>query len=248
MSPPVSPAPRARDSRRSLRRAAVVWGIFVLSATTVASFLQLSQIRSASGNADRTLATPAQPQAGSQTEVLAVSAPRIAPRDAALDRQRWTAIVIHHSGSPAGDAASIERRHVEAGLAGLGYHFVIGNGQGLEDGQVVAGYRWDRQYAGAHVAPCSAAERAVLLAAAPRGTLPDAAALNEHAVAICLVGNGDRRPFTARQLRETLALVRTLQAELGIRSEAVFLHGEVEPGGGPGEYFPAQELRRALLP
>ena len=148
-------------------------------------------------------------------------APRIMPRDAAVDRTRWRAIVIHDSGTPAGDVPSIERRHQQAGLAGLGFHFVVGNGQGMGDGEVVVGPRWERQLAGAHAARGWRT---------PGGAnVLDASALNQSAIAICLVGRADRRPFTDRQCREVRALVRELQAEFGIPSEAVFvasqLHG-----------------------
>jgi hypothetical protein len=42
-----------------------------------------------------------------------------------LARGQWQAIVIYDSGSPAGDVAALERRHLDAGLSGLGYHFVM---------------------------------------------------------------------------------------------------------------------------
>ncbi|MFM8873064.1 MAG: hypothetical protein ACKOJI_06900, partial [Phycisphaerales bacterium] len=38
-----------------------------------------------------------------------------APTQGAIDRERWRAIVIHDSGTPAGDVAAIERRHQQAG-------------------------------------------------------------------------------------------------------------------------------------
>jgi hypothetical protein len=146
-------------------------------------------------------------------------APRIMPRDAAVDRTRWRAIVIYDSGTPAGDVPSIERRHQQAGLAGLGFHFVVGNGQGMDDGDVVVGPRWERQLAGAHAARGWRT---------PGGAnVLDASALNQSAIAICLVGRADRRPFTDRQCREVRALVRELQAEFGIPSEAVFVASEL---------------------
>jgi len=187
-----------------------------------------------SGRAGAALGGPSWKVASAQNEsplaahvaasTSASPAPRIMPRDAAVDRTRWRAIVIHDSGTPAGDVPSIERRHQQAGLAGLGFHFVVGNGQGMDDGEVAVGPRWERQLAGAHAA------RGWRTPGGPRGaTVLDAAALNQSAIAICLVGRADRRPFTDRQCREVRALVRELQAEFGIPSEAVFvasqLHG-----------------------
>ncbi len=155
--------------------------------------------------------------------VTAPASPRIMPRDAAIDRDRWRAIVIHDSGTPAGDLASIERRHQQAGLAGLGFHFVVGNGQGMDDGAIAVGPRWERQLSGAH-APRGwrtpvRADGAVAL---------DAGALNRSAIAICMVGRADRRPFTDRQCREVRALVRQLQAEFGIPDSAVFTASELQ--------------------
>lgn len=152
----------------------------------------------------------------------------IAPREAALDRGRWTSIVIHHSGSPAGDAESIEREHLSYGFAGLGYHFIIGNGHGLGDGTIFVGPRWNRQQPGAH-------------ASGPQG-----AWLNEHSIGICLVGNGDRRSFSDRQIRELVALVRRLQQTLGIPATEVHLHSDVASTTSPGRFFPVAEFESQL--
>lgn len=187
--------------------------------------------------------TPNAPAAGSVVGAGRAIAPRITPRDTGVDRARWKAIVIHDSRSPAGDLASIERRHLDAGLAGLGFHFVIGNGQGMDDGQVAVGYRWERQLPGAH----AAAEMRAPRTSRANPVLLDAAALNRSAVAVCLVGNGERRPFTDLQLRELTALVRALQAEFGIASADVFLRSELVSCAAPG-HFPAAEFRAALLP
>ena len=163
-------------------------------------------------------------QVGAPTAVASV--PRITPRDAAVDRGRWRAIVIHDSGTPAGDLRSIERRHQQAGLAGLGFHFVVGNGQGMDDGAVAVGPRWERQLAGAHAA------RGWRTPVRTGGTVAlDASGLNQFSIAICLVGRADRRPFTDRQCRETRALVRQLQSEFGIADDAVFLACELQGMG-----------------
>lgn len=169
----------------------------------------------------------------------------VMPREVPLDRNRWNSIVIHHSGSPGGDAASIARMHGSAGLAGLGYHFIIGNGQGLADGMVEVGPRWNQQLPGAHVASRPAAEGAMLIASRVPGTSPDE--LNRNAVGICLVGNGDRRPFTEQQVHELAALVRRLQRELGISADRVFLHSDVARVASPGKFFPVSEFESQLV-
>jgi len=224
----------AADPRRGWRRAAVVWGLF-----GCASLVAVGVLRFGAFGAPRAPATVRMQQAapaaalGSITPTASAAGPRITPLDTPLDRRRWRSIVIHHSGSPAGDAAAIERQHFAAGLAGLGYHFVIGNGQGLDDGQVVAGYRWERQLPGAHVAALGRV---------------DAGRWNQESIGICLVGNGDRRPFTDRQVREVAALVRALQAELGIHAGSVVLHSDLAPVASPGKCFPVEAFRAQLLP
>lgn len=238
---PVSPAPpsgpaqaaaassasvRATDSRRTTKRTLVVWGVFAAATALAVGALQWTG-GPAAAQAERVERPQPAATAGSLPTLS------VTPRFADLDRRRWTAIVIHHSGTPGGDAASLERRHLQEGLTGLGYHFIIGNGQGLDDGQVVVGYRWDRQLAGAHVA-LSAGERAAFL--------------NEHSVAICLIGNGERRPFTDRQIRELAELVRQLQATLGIPAREVHLHSTLSGVPSPGRFFPAAELSSSILP
>jgi hypothetical protein len=168
----------------------------------------------------------------------------ILPREAALDRARWNSIVIHHSATPAGDAGSIARMHAAAGLDGLGYHFIVGNGQGLPDGYVEAGSRWHRQQPGAHV-QASAAQASNLARASSRVASADE--LNRHAIAICLIGNGDRRPFTDRQMHEVGALVRRIQSALDIPADRVFLHSDVAGTTSPGRFFPVSSFEDSIV-
>jgi hypothetical protein len=212
----------------------------VLIGSSAAAVGALHAAGGVSGRAGSVLAAPAWKAAATSAEsplagrvdaatatASAAASPRITPRDAAIDRDRWRAIVIHDSGTPAGDLASIERRHQQAGLAGLGFHFVIGNGQGMDEGAIAVGPRWERQLSGAH------APRGWRTPGRGAGVL-DAAALNRSAIAICLVGRADRRPFTDRQCREVRALVRRLQAEFGIPHDAVFLACDLQGvGAGP---------------
>lgn len=237
-APPTDIPPRS--PRFQLPRSVVVWTAFGASCAAVIALLwALAPARSPRACSDR----PEAPMSA-MTRASSSAGPRIAPRDTPIARTRWRAIVIHDSGSPAGDLASIERRHMDAGLSGLGFHFVIGNGQGLEDGQVAAGYRWELQLPGAHVAAGMQAPRVV------RGqpVRMDAAALNTGSIGICLVGNGARRPFTERQVRELASLVRALQAELGIGADAVFFHTELVSGSAGTGHFALAQFRDQLLP
>jgi N-acetyl-anhydromuramyl-L-alanine amidase AmpD len=164
------------------------------------------------------LAAPAGP-----TNVDAVFATR-----AALSHAQWTGIVIHHSGSPYGTASSIAAEHEALNFKGLGHHFIIGNGNGMADGELHVGYRWLDQLPGAH-------------AAGPKGD-----ETNLHSISICLVGDGDRAPFTPAQIRRLGQLVAALQHELNIPSNQVLLHREIAKTRDPGAFFPEADFRRTI--
>ncbi|HRP64026.1 MAG TPA: peptidoglycan recognition family protein [Phycisphaerales bacterium] len=205
------------------KRTQVVWGCFVGAITLVGGLLALSDHKAQPGFLATSLST--YPERGIADPIFQIAAP--------LDRTRWKSIVIHDLGAPAGDAESVHRRHVSFGYQGLGYHFLIGNGNGLGDGVVHAGYRWNDQLPGAHA-------------------LGDAADWhNQHSISICLIGNGDRRPFTDRQIAHLTNLVQRLQRELNIPASSVYLHRDIAEGmtpaiTSPGRYFPAAQLREQL--
>jgi hypothetical protein len=222
----------ALHAARISRRTRVVWGAFGAAMALACGVLVL-------GDAEGPRAVPAMSVTSSDA-----STDGIMPREASLDRSRWSSIVIHHSATPAGDAGSLARMHAAAGLNGLGYHFIIGNGQGLPDGYVEAGSRWHRQQPGAHVATVDAGTDAVARVAAKGVSSED---LNRRGIAICLIGNGDRRPFTDRQIHELGALVRRIQSALGIPADRVFLHSDVAGSTSPGRFFPASSFEDSLL-
>jgi len=235
--------PHAAD-RPALPRSVVVWGAFGIASALAIGLLWAGSPERRPAETRSSTASPEAP-VSALAGASVVVAPRIAPRDTPMARGRWTSIVVYDSGSPAGDLASLERRHFDAGLSGLGWHFVIGNGQGLEDGRIAVGYRWDRQLPGAHAAVgMRTPARRTGAGARPL----DAAELNRTAVAVCLVGNGDRRPFTERQLAELATLVRALQADLGIGADSVHFHSELVPDGRSSGNFPLQDFRAKLLP
>ena len=133
------------------------------------------------------------------------------------------------SGSVAGSPASIaeDQRRVSQ-VSGLGYHFVLGNGAGMGDGEIHVGYRWLDQLPGAHVAG------------------PHGVEFNARAIGVCLVGDGDRRPFTAEQLRRTTELVQALAARFGIPDDRIFLHSDLAAVSSPGRLFPQTQFRERL--
>ncbi len=148
-----------------------------------------------------------------------IRAPGVAPR-------RWSAIVVHHSASASGSAASIDdyHRRVRGFPRGLAYHFVIGNGRGLGDGVIEAGPRWTRQQPGAHVASSLRDSHTHEL-------------WDEVAIGIVLVGNFESTAPTRSQVASLTSLVDALRGRFRIARARVFGHGGVEgahtacPGG-----------------
>lgn len=226
----------AVDPQYSVQRTRIVWGCFIGAMTLASGGFILGD-----GGAPQGIAAVS-------PSVRAAAAPGgewdISPREALVVPGQWRSIVIHHSATPAGDAESLQRQQVELGLTGLGYHFLIGNGQGLGDGVIHVGYRWNKQLAGAHVGARTESAGGV---GGVGLTALQADQMNRHAIGICLVGNGNRRSFTPRQVRELVALVQTLQRDLGIPATSVYLHSDLSAERSPGQKFPLAEFESQLL-
>lgn len=211
---------RRRMKSPKMARKHVVWASLLASMTAVGGVLLiLDSDRGAPGGI---------PLASLENAARGSSLDAIFNTSADLDSSRWHGIVIHHSGSPAGSAETITKDHDSKGLKGLGYHFVVSNGQGAPDGQIFVGYRWQQQLPGAHVIG------------------PRAETFNRETIGICLVGNGERRPFTAAQMSSLSELVAALQAKLDIPDSAVVLHRAVAPTSDPGRHFSEMALRQML--
>ena len=131
--------------------------------------------------------------------------------------RKWYYIVIHHSDSNFGSAAAIDDWHKQRGWLGVGYHFVIGNGNGSPDGLVEATFRWEKQLHGAHA-----------------GSEPH----NEHGIGICLTGDFDREFPTEKQVASLVALVNHLQSRCGIPASHILLHRHIKSTRCPGQHFP----------
>ena len=145
--------------------------------------------------------------------------------------KKWTAIVIHHSGTKKGNVAIFDKWHREGRhWEGVGYDFVIGNGTNSGDGQVEVTFRWLQQRVGAH---CKT---------------PDNWA-NRNAAGICLVGNFNQTTPTARQMRSLVKLVRFLQNRYGIPKSRIYGHNTT-PGAGktdcPGKRFPMARFKSVV--
>jgi N-acetyl-anhydromuramyl-L-alanine amidase AmpD len=217
------PVPRngSTTTRKPSRRTRIVWISFLAAMTIVTGLLALGDRRPGPGFA------------AARTSFLSdtPASDPIFQTDVPLDASRWDSIIIHHSGEPGGDAESLRRLHVSHGARAMGYHFVIGNGNGMGDGVVHVGERWITQASGWHTVG------------------PDADRYNRSGIGICLIGNGDRRPFTDRQITQLVSLVQRLQRRLGIPASAIRLHRDVAPGltRSPGIYFPSALLDEQVV-
>jgi hypothetical protein len=152
--------------------------------------------------------------------------PPVAARD-------WTSIVLHHSATDGGSVESIDAVHRRQKDAegnhwlGIGYHFVVGNGDGMGDGEIRATFRWQKQLSGAH-----AGRREQ----------------NEHGIGICLIGNFDRQAPTEKQIAAARGLVKTLAGRYKIGRGSVLRHQDVTATLCPGRLFPGQQVLADLPP
>lgn len=139
----------------------------------------------------------------------------------------WAFIVLHHSATTSGSVEAIDREHRRRTdrrgnrWLGIGYHFVIGNGHGMRDGETSATFRWKQQLHGAH-----------------SGSLPH----NDRGIGICLIGNFEDAPPTSAQQKAVTQLVRRLVIEFGIPPTRILGHNQVRATACPGRHFPFHEI------
>jgi N-acetyl-anhydromuramyl-L-alanine amidase AmpD len=139
----------------------------------------------------------------------------------------WKYIVLHHSAGATGSYDQIDREHRKIlGYDGCGYHFVIGNGTGSEDGQIEVAQRWVNQKHGVH---CRNAKNADI---------------DEYGIGICFVGDLDKEPPTARQVAAAKALIGYLSTRYRITRSHVETHAHLAatPTVCPGRHFRLEAL------
>lgn len=214
---------RRTSSRRDVisPRTRNVWGALLATLTLLGGTLSTLDSKAAPRADGVSLPALLAPASSAGVEVvLSTKAP--------IQKNRWQAIVIHHSASPYATPESLDQDARASGLVGLGDHFVIGNGNGMSDGELHVGARWLKQQPGAHTA----------------GKQGDW--YNKNAVGIRLVGNGERGRFSDAQMRRLVQLVDTLAKELDIAKDRIVLADDVAKGSGPGRFFPAASFREQL--
>ena len=141
----------------------------------------------------------------------------------------WDTLVIHHSATRRDTTASIDRGHRAKGWDGVGYHFVVGNGRAMADGQIDPTFRWRQQREGAHA-----------------GSSPLSKPLNETGIGICLIGNFNEDWPGSGQERRLVVLCAVLIRHLpGLTPARIIGHRDV-PGKDtdcPGKHFDVERLR-----
>jgi hypothetical protein len=152
---------------------------------------------------------------------------RPVPEAAATSRRDWNYIIVHHSASDSGNAKTIGafHRRIRHWKHGLAYHFVIGNGNQSGDGGIESGPRWRLQQSGAH------------------------AGINKYnieGIGICVIGDFEKEPPSARQLASLRDLVRALCLRYAIPLSNVKGHCDIRCTKCPGRRFPWREFKTEL--
>jgi N-acetyl-anhydromuramyl-L-alanine amidase AmpD len=137
----------------------------------------------------------------------------------------WRYIILHHSAATSGNYSQIDKEHRQVlGIEGCGYHFVIGNGNGSEDGKIEVAQRWVNQKQGVHCRNAKSHD------------------MDEYGVGVCLIGDIDQDPPTPKQIAATQALVAYLSDRYRIKRDNVSTHTHIAttPTVCPGKYFPQE--------
>jgi len=151
--------------------------------------------------------------------------PKVPPRD-------WKYIVLHHTATSRGSVESIHRTHRQRRdkngnrWLGIGYHFVIGNGDGMPDGAIEPTFRWRQQLQGAHAGDSE---------------------YNDYGIGIAMVGNFNEGPPSSAQMAAVKRLVGVLKANYHITADRVVGHNEIKATACPGKYFPMAEVSWSLF-
>jgi len=132
----------------------------------------------------------------------------------AISSNHWKYIVIHHSATNQGSTSAFHRSHTMLGYGGVAYHFVVGNGQGMKDGEVESTFRWKNQTIGTHVSVKSWE-------------------YNIHGIGICLVGNFEKKKPTSKQRNSLIQLIVKLMKDHNISSDNIIFHNQVPFDANP---------------
>ena len=144
-----------------------------------------------------------------------------------ISERDWKYIVIHHSATSGGSVESIHREHSRRRDAsgrpwlGIGYHFVVGNGSGMDDGETEATFRWNEQLHGAH-----------------SGSVRH----NGTGIGICVIGNFEKKQPSRAQTEAIVRLVSQLAREYNISADHIIGHRNIRATLCPGRHFPLEQI------
>ena len=149
-----------------------------------------------------------------------------------VPERNWEFVVIHHSGTRGGSVESIHREHRSRRdrngnpWLGIGYHFVIGNGNGMPDGKISPTFRWKQQLHGAH---CGSVRH------------------NGRGIGVCLIGDFEQTKPTVAQQRSVISLIRLLTDHYEIAATRVLGHRKIRATLCPGRFFPFSKVVRESM-
>ncbi len=152
---------------------------------------------------------------------------------AAYWERRWKYIVIHHSAGASGNIGILQQVHRERQakdpIDAIPYHFIIGNGNGMDMGEIASDWRQQYNIWGAHVS----------------GRNPDH---NFRGLGICLIGNLEKSEPPIVQYNVLVTLTRKLMAKYDIPLQNVTGHGMTrgERTKCPGKLFPMEKFIRDI--
>lgn len=146
---------------------------------------------------------------------------------------RWNYIVIHHSAGNYGNIEFLQEIHKERQkrdpINAIAYHYIIGNGNGMEDGKIDSDIRIKYNLLGSHVSIKNFD-------------------YNFRGIGICVIGNLEKKEMTKQQYVSLLKLTKELMNKYNIKIENVNFHGQIknELTLCPGSKFPYDRFLKDL--
>jgi N-acetyl-anhydromuramyl-L-alanine amidase AmpD len=144
---------------------------------------------------------------------------------------RWKYIVLHHSAGNYANVDFLQRVHRERQpsdpIDAIPYHYIIGNGNGMKEGEIASDWRRDYAIWGAHVSNRNMDR-------------------NMRGIGICMIGNFEIDPVPEGQYLALLSLTITLMEKHQIPIENISGHGHIkgEQTKCPGKNFPIERFLR----
>ncbi len=142
---------------------------------------------------------------------------------------RWKYIVIHHSAGNYGNIKFLQEVHRQRQSAdpidAIPYHFIVGNGNGMQMGEIASDWRQHYNLWGAHISAHNSDR-------------------NYRGLGICLIGNLEKNALPEAQYHALVKLVNQLVEQYSIKLKNITGHGNTngESTLCPGQYFPMQRL------